>query len=108
MATLPQADAVMPMMSIKARLSFLGRLRRVTISMNTSASLSNVSFGLHNGITNGLLLGKRATAAESMLKCWAVSARGVWASQSESDTSEKYELLNTSRNTRSVFPVFRT
>src|SRR5260221_13757224 len=97
-ALLPEAGVLCPMRD----LVFPGQADRLSI-LRSGFHL----VGLHKGITTGLLRGKRATVAGSILKCWAASARGVWASQSESDTSEKYELLNTSRYTRSVFPVFR-
>ena len=43
--------------------------------------------------------------AGSMLRCWATSARGVWVSQSDRETSSKRSLRKISRNTKSVSPV---
>jgi hypothetical protein len=61
----------------------------------------------YSGMISGWLLGNRATTDGSMLRCCATSECGVCASQSESDTSSKWLLRNTSRNTRSVSPVLR-
>ncbi len=60
----------------------------------------------HAGITSGLFLGKLAMVASLTFRCWATINGGVWVIQSDRETSAKYGLLNTSRNCRSVSPVF--
>ena len=60
----------------------------------------------HTGMTSGLSLGNFAMVASLTFRCWATIAGGVREIQSERETSAKYGALNTSRNCRSVSPVF--
>src|SRR5882762_8603386 len=60
----------------------------------------------HTGMTSGLSLGNFAMVASLTFRCWATIAGGVRAIQSERETSAKYGALKTSRNCRSVSPVF--
>src|ERR1700758_2918084 len=60
----------------------------------------------YTGMTSGLFLGNCAIVASLTLRCWATIAGGVRVIQSDSETSAKYGALNTSRNCKSVSPVF--
>ena len=65
----------------------LGLRRHLGNFGHTASRHSGTRSELHTGTTSGLLLGKLATVNGSTFRCWATSARGVWASQSESDTA---------------------
>src|SRR4051812_5645257 len=60
----------------------------------------------HTGMTSGLSLGNLVMVASLTFRCWATIAGGVWAIQSDRETSAKYGALKTSRNCKSVSPVF--
>src|SRR3954453_6878090 len=60
----------------------------------------------HTGMTSGLSLGNFVMVASLTFRCWATIAGGVRAIQSERETSAKYGALKTSRNCKSVSPVF--
>src|SRR3954463_6375013 len=60
------------------------------------------------GRISGLFLGNLAIVDWSVLKGAATIAGGVCVSQSDRETSSKRSLLNTSRNCKSVSPVFLT
>src|SRR6266853_2241862 len=60
------------------------------------------------GRISGLFFGNLAIVDWSVLKVAATIAGGVCVSQSDRETSSKRSLLNTSRNCKSVSPVFLT
>ena len=60
----------------------------------------------YSGMISGLLFGNFAMVALLTLKCCATIAGGVRVIQSDRETSAKYGALKTSRNCRSVSPVF--
>src|SRR2546430_6489994 len=60
----------------------------------------------YSGMISGLLFGNFAMVALLTFKCCATIAGGVRVIQSDRETSAKYGALKTSRNCRSVSPVF--